>query len=143
MSYKMFIPVDGSDCSLHALRHAVSLAGNIADCSIHIAHAHEQPMIYGEIAVYVPREKIEQLQRAKSESVFASAEELLKTTGVPYSKEVVVGPVAQALVERAQALACDAIVMGTHGLTTLGRLLMGSVASKVIHLSDIPVTLVK
>jgi nucleotide-binding universal stress UspA family protein len=61
MSYKMFIPVDGSDCSLHAVRHAVSLAGKIADCSIHIAHAHEQPMIYGEIAVYVPREKIERM----------------------------------------------------------------------------------
>jgi nucleotide-binding universal stress UspA family protein len=49
----------------------------------------------------------------------------------------------KTLVDRARALAGDAIMMGTHGLTTLGRLLMGAVASKVIHLSDIPVTLVK
>ena len=62
---------------------------------------------------------------------------------MPYEKEVLVGPVAQVLAERAQALGCDAIVMGTHGMTALGKFLMGSTASKLIHLSEIPVTLVK
>ncbi|HWI83730.1 universal stress protein [Ramlibacter sp.] len=38
---------------------------------------------------------------------------------------------------------CDSTVTGTHGRHALGRLLMGSVASKVIHFSQLPVTLVK
>jgi nucleotide-binding universal stress UspA family protein len=45
--------VDGSDCSLHAVQHAVRLAGKTGGCSIHIALALEQMLVYGEIAAYV------------------------------------------------------------------------------------------
>jgi nucleotide-binding universal stress UspA family protein len=143
MPYRIFVPIDGSDSAGRALEHALRLAKRIGDCSIHLAHAHEEPLIYGEIAVYVPREKMEQLQRGHSEAVLARAEQLLKSADVPYAKEILVGPIAQALAERARALGCDAIVMGTHGLTALGSMLMGSVAIKLVHLSSIPVTLVK
>lgn len=143
MARKIFVPFDGSGCALRALEHALELGRRIDDCSVHVAHAHEEPLIYGEIAVYVPREKMEKLQREQSESVLARADPLLKSAGMPYEKEVLVGPVAQVLAERAQALGCDAIVMGTHGMTALGKFLMGSTASKLIHLSEIPVTLVK
>jgi len=140
---KLFVPLDGSACSLRALRHAVELAKRVGDCAIHIAHAHEEPLLYGEVAVYVPRETIERLQREDSEGVLARAEPLLKSAGVPYEKEVLLGPVAQVLAERAASLGCDAIVMGTNGLTALGQMIMGSIASKVVHLSAMPVTLVK
>jgi nucleotide-binding universal stress UspA family protein len=143
MAHKIFLPFDGSGCALRALQHALALARRIGDCSIHVAHAHEEPLIYGEIAVYVPRGKMEKLQREQSEGVLARAEPILKSAGLRYEKEILVGPVAQVLTDRARALGCDAIVMGTHGLTALGSMLMGSVAAKVVHLSDIPVTLVK
>ena len=51
--------------------------------------------------------------------------------------------VAKVLADRAAALGCDSIVMGTHGRGTVGTLMMGSVAAKVIHYSQVPVTLVK
>ncbi|MFL6719096.1 MAG: universal stress protein, partial [Burkholderiaceae bacterium] len=38
---------------------------------------------------------------------------------------------------------CDEIVIGSRGLGTIGSLLVGSVASKIIHLSEVPVVLVK
>ncbi len=143
MTYKIFVPTDGSDSAERALRHAVALAKRIGDCSIHVAHAHEAPLLYGEIAVYVPREQMERLQREQSERHLGRAEAVLKTAGVPYEKHVLVGPIAQALTECAAALGCDSIVMGTHGMTALGKFLMGSTATKLVHLSDIPVTLVK
>lgn len=143
MAHKIFVPFDGSGCALRALQHALALAKRIGDCSIHVAHAHEEPLIYGEIAVYVAREKMDKVQREQSESVLARAEPILKSAGLPYEKEILAGPVAQVLAERAHALGCDAIVMGTHGLAPLGSMLMGSVATKVVHLSRIPVTLVK
>ena len=37
----------------------------------------------------------------------------------------------------------DKIIMGTHGRGTLAGMLMGSVASKVLHRAAVPVTLVK
>lgn len=143
MAYKIFVPIDGSGCAQRALRHAIRLAKGMSDASIHLAHAHEQPLIYGEIAVYANREKMEQWLREESERILAGAEPLLKDAGVRYEKEILVGPVGQVLAERAASLACDAIVMGTHGRTALANILIGSTATKVVHFSDIPVTLVK
>jgi len=143
MTYKIFVPMDGSDCAERALRHAVALAKRIGDSSIHVAHAHEEPLIYGEIAVYVPRPEMERLQREQSDRLLARAEAVLRNSGVPYQKEILTGRVAQVLAERAAALGCDVIVMGTHGMTALGKFLIGSTATKIVHLSDIPVTLVK
>ncbi len=143
MMTKIFVPLDGSSCSLRALQHAIAMAKRMGDCSLHVAHAHEAPLIYGEIAVYVPREKMDELQRAHGTSILKSAEPILEAAGIPYESEVLMGPVAQVISERAAALGCEAIVMGTHGLMPLGKMLMGSIATKVIHLSDIPVTLVK
>lgn len=37
----------------------------------------------------------------------------------------------------------DVIVMGTRGMGALGNLALGSTATKVVHLADVPVTLVK
>ena len=47
------------------------------------------------------------------------------------------------IVKRAEELGCDGIIMGTQGRGTVGRLLLGSVAAKVEHLTKLPVTLVK
>ena len=52
-------------------------------------------------------------------------------------------PIIQYGVEEAMNSGCDQIIMGSHGRTALGGLLLGSVAMKVLHLTDIPVTLVK
>lgn len=139
---RIFVPVDGSGCSERATKHAVSLAKQLGKCVIYLVHAHEEPLIYGEIAVYVPREKMAELQHANSEGILQRVEALLRGSGVPYEKEVLVGPIAEVLTQRAAALGFDVIVMGTHGMTPLGSMLMGSIASKVIHLK-IPVTLVK
>lgn len=143
MTYKIFVPIDGSSCAGRALRHALRLARGRDDCILHIAHAHDEPLIYGEIAVYVTREKMDAWLREESERVLAAAEAVLKEARVRCEKHALVGPVARVLAERAASLGCDAIVMGTHGRTALANILIGSTATKVIHFSDIPVTLVK
>jgi len=143
MTYKIFVPIDGSESALRALAHATKLAQRLGNSRIVVAHAHEEPVIYGEIAVYVPLATMQTMQRAHSESVLESAEAQLKGSGVPYDKEILTGPIAHVLAERAKDLGCDAIVMGTHGSTAIGNMLMGSVATKIVHLSSIPVTLVK
>jgi nucleotide-binding universal stress UspA family protein len=56
---------------------------------------------------------------------------------------VLVGHIGQTIARRADELGCDGIVMGTSGRGALGNLLLGSVATKVIHHAKVPVTLVK
>jgi nucleotide-binding universal stress UspA family protein len=139
---KILVPMDGSGAAMRALRQAIALARLGGGGSIHLVHAHEEPLIYGEIAVYVPREKMERLQREHSEGILAAAAAELKSSGIPYTTEVLSGPIGQTIARHAESLDCDAIVMGRHGRTALSNVLVGSVATKVLHASNLPVMLV-
>ena len=69
--------------------------------------------------------------------------ELASAASVPWTSDVLVGDTASMIVKRAEELNCDGIVMGTRGMGAIGNLVMGSVATKVVHLTKLPVTLVK
>jgi len=140
---KLLVPVDGSNAALRALHAAVELAKLVPDASINLVHAHEEPRVYGELAVYVPAEKMRALQRAQCESFLERAEAELKGSGVRYTREVLEGPLGRTIAGHAEQLACDAIVMGRHGESAIGDILLGSVAQKVLHRSKLPVLLVR
>lgn len=140
---KLLVPFDGSESALRALQHAIKLAKQSPPAALHVVHAHEEPLLYGEIAVYVPKEKMADLQRKHSDDLLGAAVALLKNSGVAYETEILVGPIGDAIANRADALGCEGIVLGTRGLSAIGNLLMGSVATKIIHLAKVPVTLVK
>jgi len=53
------------------------------------------------------------------------------------------GQSAEEILQSAEDLGCDVLIMGTHGRTGLGRLLMGSVAELVLRQAQCPVLLVK
>jgi nucleotide-binding universal stress UspA family protein len=140
---KLLVPVDGSGAALRALHAAMTLAKLAPDSSIHLVHAHEEPRVYGEIAVYVTREKMAALQRKQCEAVLDRAEAEIKGSGVRYTREVLEGSLGRTIAEHAERLRCDAIVMGRHGESALADMLMGSVAQKVLHASRLPVLLLR
>lgn len=67
----------------------------------------------------------------------------LRREGIDTACEVALGDPVQAIIERARAVNADAIAMATHGRTGLSQLLLGSVASRVIERSRLPVILVR
>lgn len=141
--HKLLVAVDGSENALRAVRYAIEVAHKSNRASIHLVTAHEEPLVYGEIAVYVTPEKMAELQRWHGEALLAAAAQLLEQAGVSYTTEILVGHVGEVIARRADELGCDAIVMGTRGMTAVGNLVMGSVATKVVHFARVPVTLVK
>jgi len=62
---------------------------------------------------------------------------------IPVERRLEEGDPATEILRVAQEAGCDLIVMGTHGRTGLGRLLMGSVAEQVVRRSSCPVLTVK
>ena len=60
----------------------------------------------------------------------------------PVELASLVGPVAETIVDHARKSDCDMIFMGTRGMTALSNMVMGSVATKVLHLAHIPVVLI-
>lgn len=140
---KLLVPFDSSECAARALTHAIALVREAPGSSLVIVHAHEPPMAYPPVAAYLPEEKARAFERLHSEDILRPAVELAKAGGVRYTTEVLEGDIGRVIADRARTLACVGIVMGTHGRGAIGSLIMGSVARKVVHLSSVPVTLVR
>jgi len=91
----------------------------------------------------VGKGQIEKYYREEGEAMLVPAKKKLDAAGIAYQAHVLVGPVAEAIVKHAKDKRCDLIYIGTRGMSALGKALIGSIATKVLHISDTPVLLVK
>lgn len=139
----LLVPVDGSDSADRAVKYAISLAKNRKGTELHLVTVHPEPVIYGEVQIYVSQKQVEESQRKHSESILAPAVKTVKAARIPHTASILVGDAAPMIAKQAKKLGCDGIVMGTRGMSAVGNLVMGSVAAKVVHLTKLPVTLVK
>jgi nucleotide-binding universal stress UspA family protein len=87
--------------------------------------------------------KLEEPLRSEGSQALQKPAALLREAGVPCTAIVEVGEPGPLIAACAKKQACDMIVMGTRGMNAVGKLLLGSVAVKVLHLSRVPVMLVK
>ena len=86
---------------------------------------------------------LERWQDDQRASVARLAQQRLDAANRSHTTHVHVGQAPEVIARLAGDLACDLIVMGTHGRTGIAELVMGSVASRVLHLAPCPVLLVK
>jgi nucleotide-binding universal stress UspA family protein len=125
--------VDFSSPSEHALELAADLARRHA-CPLTVAHVHVPPtLLTGDAAVAAHPELFEQAEHEAErelERCRLQAQQLLDS---PVRAEMLRGAPAEALVAWAHQHPCDVIVVATQGRTGLGRLLLGSVAEKVVR----------
>jgi nucleotide-binding universal stress UspA family protein len=139
--YRILVPVDGSDEALRALEHAVRMARLIGEAEIHLVNV--QPPISGSVGTFVGNENVARFHQEESDNALAAARKLLEREGMPVHDAVRIGNTSQSIADHARELPCDQIVMGTRGLGRIGSLVLGSVATQVVHLTEFPVTLIK
>ncbi|MCS6787399.1 MAG: universal stress protein [Thiobacillaceae bacterium] len=142
MAYRILLPVDGSEGSLRAARHVAAMARLIPGLEVHVLSV-QAPGDDWMVRRLITPEELAELEQEWSKAAMDPACDILKDAGIEPHCHLAQGEVAASIVRLAQELGCDQIVMGTRGQSTLAGLLMGSVATKVLHLSPIPVTLVK
>lgn len=82
-------------------------------------------------------------RRAEAERAVAGKVERLKEMGVAAEGRVIEGRPDEAIVKAAEDAGADLIVMGSHGRTGLTKILLGSVAERVIGQTTAPVLVVK
>lgn len=139
---KVLLAIDGSKSSDRAVKHLIRLVEGSRPMDVHLLNV--QPSIMaGEISPMVTTKTVETLHHDKGEKTAESARALLDTAGVAYTFRIELGPVAETIARYAQSNQCDTIIMGSRGMSAIGNLILGSVATRVIHLVDVPVTLVK
>jgi nucleotide-binding universal stress UspA family protein len=142
--FKILLATDGSEHGKRSVDNVIKLSATMTTpAQVHVLNVQEAPVVYGTAEVYLPYEKAEQLVKAAGQKIADDTTQALRDAGLASSAEVAVGPVAPTIVRRAQELGCDLIVMGTRGMGAIGNLVLGSVATKVINLSDVPVMLVR
>ncbi len=138
---KALVPVDGSENADRAVRHVAKLIGDREPLEVHLINV--QPPFHGDVSTFVGKKTLDDYHREQGELALASAKRILDEAGVKYTPHIAVGGAAETIVEFSRRLKVDKIVMGTRGLGGLAGLLLGSVATEVIKLADVPVTLVK
>ncbi|GIK96930.1 MAG: universal stress protein [Alphaproteobacteria bacterium] len=139
---RILVPVDGSDPSLAAVRFVVDTLVPASDgLEIHLLNV--QPPLPSAASTFIDSGVVRGFHQEEGEKALAPARKLLDGAGVAYSSHTAVGDPAETVVTYADQRQCDGIVMGTRGLGRVAGLVLGSVASKVLHLTKVPVTFVK
>ena len=140
---KILLAVDGSESAVRAARKLIETAGWYKEPpTVELVAVHLPVPLVGFSDVVVSREMTERYYREEGETMLATARQLFDAAGIKYVSHILVGQIAQTLVEHAHKSGCQMIYMGTRGMTALSNMVMGSIATKVLHLADIPVVLV-
>ena len=135
----ILVPTDGSPETDHVIDHAVELA------TVHGARLHAIYVVNTAGYVGLPTEApIEGLRSMLGEEGEAALDRVEDRAGdVTTERALVEGTPGAEIVEYAENEGCDLIVMGTHGRGGIDRLLLGSVAQRVVRTSEVPVLTVR
>jgi nucleotide-binding universal stress UspA family protein len=138
---KILVPIDFSDCSKKALQYAIPLAeqNGAALTLLYVVSTNYTVGEYGGI----------DYASLEAEILASGEKELCKLVvdevrgEVPADTIVRTGSPALSIIEAAQSLAADLIVVSTHGRTGLKHALLGSVAEHVVRRAPCPVLVVR
>ncbi len=139
---KICCAIDFSETSRLALEEAAELAGRFA-AELTLVHVHVPPShAAADVLTGVPdvaRQEAHDLERLVS-GWRTDAERL---AGRPVRVAVLSGEPADEIVKFARENALDLVVVATHGRRGLRRLVLGSVAERVVRTAPCPVLAVR
>lgn len=136
---RILCPIDFSVYSRHALDHAVAIA-KWYESALTLLHVH--PVM--PISAYAPGTAVVPAVLAVHErdALRLAIEQLARergAAGLPIETEVIEGPTAAGILDKANAMPADLLVMGTHGHAGFDRFVLGSVTEKVVRKAACPV----
>ena len=141
---KVLIAVDGSKNSLDAVQCLIDHSDWYRDKpDVELLTVHLPVPKLPRMKLAVGKNQIQRYYQEEGDARLAAARRRLDAAGIRHKATVLVGPVAETIVKRARDTRCDLIYIGTRGMTAVGKALLGSTATKVMHISDTPVLLVK
>lgn len=130
------VGTDGSDSATEALRHAGELGAIAGTSTIHVVMGVrnvERAEVLQELEQLPEEWGVEPDFHAGSKRVLAEAEQLLAPTGISVETHLVADAPADAIVDLAERVGADVIIVGNRGRGAGRRLLLGSVSTKVVH----------
>lgn len=139
MYKRILVPTDGSAGMTRVIDHASDLARS------HGAELHFLYVVntasFANLPMETSWESVTSMLRDEGENALQAAED--RAVADDTVTTITEGPPSREIVEYARERDCDLIVMGTHGRGGLNRLILGSVAERVVRSSEVPVLTVR
>lgn len=136
----MLIAIDGSEHASRAAEHALGLARALGARVTAVSVIPPWAKVAGYDAIFYSDTLYKERAHATAEHQFQEIRQAAKEHAVPLETTVAEADQPHlGLLETAQKLRCDLIVMGSHGRSGLSAILLGSVTSKVLTHGNLPV----
>lgn len=136
---KILLPTDGSEGMERVIEHTARLARHHG-ATIHAVHVVDTATM-SRMPMETSWEAVSGMLREEGERAL---DQVRTVAGdVPVEGAMTEGVPSQEIVDYAESHDIDLIVMGTHGRGGLDRLLLGSVAERVIRTAPVPVMTIR
>jgi nucleotide-binding universal stress UspA family protein len=135
---RILVPTDGSDCAGRAAEHAFDLATTYG-ASVEILSVADVRLSFSGAPVHVDTERVLERQRSACREAVTRLAERAESEGIDVETAVRTGNPYEEIVEHARERDVDLVVMGTHGRTGFRRVMLGSVAERVVRSASVPV----
>ncbi|WP_256390738.1 universal stress protein [Natronoarchaeum rubrum] len=141
MPSRVLVAYDESTQANFALRYALSTH---PDAEIRVLHVNDPREWYdtGDVDGYAYEESYRRSQES-AERLLEQAEGIAQEDDREITTDIAEGKAAPTIVRYAEEHGFDHVVLGSHGRSGLSRLLLGSVAERVVRRSHAPVTVVR
>ena len=140
----ILVPVDGSASANRAVAHALLLAHGLSDTRITLLNVqNQQTLDTSDVSSITSVGANTERAVDQSKKALHQAIQLCRNAHVKFDTRSAYGPIGETIGKIARESAADQIVMGTRGFSSWQGMVLGSVSTKVIQLSLVPVTLVK
>jgi nucleotide-binding universal stress UspA family protein len=141
MNERILLPYDGSSPSKKALEYALE---TFPDADLTALYVVPAPRGYWA-SIEEPEDRIPQAEKAKKhgQELLDGAAETASAQGREIETELIVGEPEHVIAGHAASGEYDSIVIGSHGRSGVSRVLLGSVAEKVVRRSPTPVVVVR
>lgn len=140
---RLLHPTDFSECAERAETEAAALLRETGGELILLHVAVEAPLFNEGFFGLVEPQRVYEAQRAWAQTAIEGRVAALHAAGLTARGLVRTGVPADEIVRAAEGESCDMIVIGTHGRGGLDRLLLGSVADRVLRTARCPVLTVR
>ncbi len=140
---KFLIPIDGSASANRVVDYLVGSAAWLKQAPEIFLLNVQWKVAAGNVKLFINQDTINDYYREQGLAELAGARAILDTAKLVYEYHISVGTPAEAIVQYARECGIDQIVMSKQGQSGLQSWLLGSVVSKVLHLADCPVLVMR
>jgi nucleotide-binding universal stress UspA family protein len=141
-AHRILLAADGSAYATRAADYVCRLKGArvpLAVCLLNV----QLPIVSRQVGRYVSKATMDAFLEEEGKEALAGAAAVLAAAGLQAETRVRIGQVARTIVHEAGLIGATRIVLGSRGLGALAGMMLGSTALQVMHLAELPVTLVK